>query len=248
MATTTSPVPSWDYMSDGDGGTVWVGPGMGTTGMMSSGSMVPVTETGAPAPLAMLQGTPPPQQPQSPFPASTNPEQILERIRSMVAGQMVPTRQNAILGGILGNQRLANASPMALMQLLGPQIGQLTGQARQGQQQASRVLGPYGGGQARGAQTDITSSLMGNLARLFSGGVTKGQQGLMDIAQGTSTMLPMGQRSGTSTSVSDDFNPMAMAYGMMGLGNLGAMGIQGLQSAMMPSQMDMMAGMGGGMF
>jgi hypothetical protein len=110
----------------------------------------------------------------------------------------------------MGFQRMANASPQAILQQIIPQAGQAMSQARQ----VRRQVGPYGGGQGERTQQQITAALTTQLAQLFARVSMMGQQGLMGIANGTSTMMPAGTRTGTSGRTTPAVNPTEATYGL----------------------------------
>ena len=205
-----------------------------------TGETVPIPMEAPPAQAPFTQGPMPPMDTAGPSSPRTA-DSILDDIRWMVANQVVPARQNALLAALMGFQRMANASPQAILQQTSPQAGQLISRARQAQRQAGRALGPYGGGQAERTQEQIGSALTPQLAQLFARVPLAGQQGLMGIANGTSTMMPAGTRTGTGVSTAPGPNPMETAYGLSFIGNMLAPAVPLLKSAMTPAPIDYMA-------
>lgn len=165
-------------------------------------------------------------------PMSLDPQSIISVLRGYLTNTLIPQRQAAIGAAVPGLQQVANASPLGLLMQLGPQVAQAGRQATVARQQASRQLGPSGGGQINRATQGINANLAQALAQLFSQATSGAGSGLLDIAQGTSAFLPKPVQTSTGTSTRRETAPFSieetadMIRGLYGLGR-GLFGLGG---------------------
>jgi hypothetical protein len=183
-------------------------------------SLAPTTDLpSAPAMSAMMP---------APIPAVSiarlSPESIVSAIRAYLGNTLIPQRQAALSTAIPGLQRVANASPLALLMQLAPQVSRAGDQATTAVQQASRQLGPGGGGQPTRAAQGINAALAQAVAQLFGQASSGAGPTLLDTAQGTSSFLPKPATTSTGTSTQTSQQPWSipetadMIKGLYGLG------------------------------
>jgi hypothetical protein len=200
-----------------------------STGLPANPVYPGYTTTGQQASAAALMAPAPPPMaaPFAPAQPGLDPQSIISALRSYLTNTLIPQRQAAIGTAIPGLQQVANASPLGLLLQLGPQVAQAGRQATTARQQASRQLGPGGGGQIDRATQGINANLAQALAQLFAQATSGAGTGLLDIAQGTSSFLPRPAQQATGTSTHTETGPAdirdtaMMIRGLYGLGQAG---------------------------
>ena len=164
-------------------------------GQVASSAGAPAPGTGAAGGAAgtITSGVP------QPFAVSptASPDQAMQSLLSLVPPQL-RGHLGGLFSGINALQAQANASPMALLRVAGPQVGQLSQQYHQGLQELSRTQGPGGGGFRTQGRRQLGGQFGTSLARLFAGIPGQASDLLGKIAQGTSIAFPVPEtRTGT---------------------------------------------------
>ena len=137
-----------------------------------------------------------------------------------LAGDSVPQRQGLINQALQQNQQLANGSPQAILQSLGPNIQAIQEQLAGVNSSISRRLGPSGGGQIQRDQQQALGAATQGIGRSFAGAQQQGLQGLFSTLSGVNP--------GFSSSLPQSFtqenkgSPIALGASLAGALGTGA--------------------------